>query len=47
MAGNTSLMAVKVLAEKGIATESLVGGISAISQGKGKQISELIKIATE
>jgi cysteine synthase len=47
MAGNTSLMAVKVLAEKGIATESLVGGISAISQGKGKQIGELIKIATE
>jgi rhodanese-related sulfurtransferase len=47
MAGNTSLMAVKVLAGKGIVTESLTGGISAISQGKGKQISELIRVATE
>jgi rhodanese-related sulfurtransferase len=47
MAGNTSLMAVKVLAEKGIATESLTGGISALSQGKGKPISELIRVATE
>ncbi|MGI0022156.1 MAG: pyridoxal-phosphate dependent enzyme, partial [Nitrososphaeraceae archaeon] len=47
MAGNTSLMAVKVLAGKGIVTESLTGGISALPQGKGKQISELIKVATE
>ncbi len=47
MAGNTSLMAVKVLAGKGIVTESLTGGISALSQGKGKQISELIRVATE
>ena len=47
MAGNTSLMAAKVLASKGIVSESLTGGISAISQGKGKQIFELIKIATE
>ncbi len=47
MAGNTSLMAVKVLAEKGIVTESLTGGISALSQGKGKQIAELIRVATE
>lgn len=47
MAGNTSLMAVRVLAGKGIATESLTGGISALSQGKGKQISELIRVATE
>ena len=47
MAGNTSLMAVKVLAGKGIVTQSLTGGISALSQGKGKQISELIKVATE
>jgi cysteine synthase A/cysteine synthase B len=38
---------VQVFGKKGIATESLTGGISAISQGKGKQISELIKIATE
>lgn len=47
MAGNTSLMAVKVLADKGIVTESLDGGISVLAQGKGKQIPELIKIATE
>lgn len=47
MAGYTSLNAVKVLADKGIATESLTGGISAISQEKNKQIAELIKIATE
>ncbi len=47
MAGNTSLMAVKVLAGKGITAESLTGGISTLSQGKGKQISELIRLATE
>ena len=47
MAGNTSLMAVRALASKGITTESLNGGISALSQGKGKQISELIQVATE
>ena len=47
MAGYTSMNAVKVLANKGIATESLTGGIQAISQGKGKQIPELIKVATE
>ena len=47
MAGYTSLSAVQVLEKKGITTESLSGGISAISQGKGKQISELIKVATE
>lgn len=47
MAGNTSLMAVRALATKGITTESLTGGISTLSQGKGKQISELIQIATE
>ena len=47
MAGNTSLMAAHVLASKGIVTESLTGGISSLAQGKGKQIFELIKIATE
>ncbi len=47
MAGYTSLNAVKVLGSKGIATESLTGGISAISQGKGKQMSEIIQVATE
>ena len=40
-------MAVRALASSGITTESLTGGISALSQGKGKQISELIQIATE
>ncbi len=47
MAGNTSLMAARVLAGKGIAAESLIGGISTLSQGKGKQIPELVRIATE
>jgi rhodanese-related sulfurtransferase len=47
MAGNTSLMAVRELATKGITTESLTGGISALAQGKGKHIGELIKVATE
>ncbi len=47
MAGYTSLNAVKVLGSKGIATESLTGGISALSQGKGKQIGELVRVATE
>ncbi len=47
MAGFTSLNAVQVFGKKGIATESLTGGISGLSQKKGKQISELIKVATE
>jgi rhodanese-related sulfurtransferase len=47
MAGNTSLMAAKVFAGKGIATESLNGGITALSQGGSKQFYELIKAATE
>lgn len=47
MMGNTSLRVAEVLAEKGIVAESLTGGISALSQDKGKQISELVQIATE
>jgi cysteine synthase len=47
MAGNTSLMAAKVLGSKGIVTESLIGGITELPQGKGRQLSELIKVATE
>jgi cysteine synthase len=47
MAGNTSLMAVKVLAGKGIVTESLNGGLTALPQGKGRQLSELIREITE
>ncbi len=47
MAGNTSLMAVKVLAGKGIVSESLTGGISELPQAKGRPIPDLIKVATE
>ena len=47
MAGQTSLMAVKALAGKGVVTESLVGGITELPQGKGRQLSELIREATE
>ncbi|HET6458198.1 MAG TPA: pyridoxal-phosphate dependent enzyme [Nitrosopumilaceae archaeon] len=47
MMGNTSLMVAQVLAKKGITAESLNGGINELSQGKGKQISELIRVATE
>src|SRR6185436_4091614 len=47
MMGNTSLRVAQVLGEKGIVAESLTGGISAISQGKGKQISELVRMATD
>ncbi|WP_415281861.1 pyridoxal-phosphate dependent enzyme [Candidatus Nitrososphaera sp. FF02] len=47
MMGNTSLRVAQVLKQKGIGAESLTGGINALSQGKGKQISELVKMATE
>jgi len=47
MAGNTSLMGVKVLAGKGVVTESLIGGITELPQGKGRQLSELIREASE
>jgi rhodanese-related sulfurtransferase len=47
MMGNTSLRVAQVLGQKGIEAESLVGGINALSQGKGKQIAELVKMATE
>lgn len=47
MAGNTSLMAVKVLANKGVITQSLSGGITALPQSKTRQLSELLKQATE
>ena len=47
MAGNTSLMASKVLASKGITTESLNGGITELPEGKSRDTSELIKVATE
>ncbi len=47
MAGNTSLMAAKVLASKGIVAESLNGGITELPEGKGRQLGELIRQATE
>ena len=47
MAGNTSLMAVNVLASKGVVTESLIGGITELPEAKIKPIPELIKMATE
>ena len=47
MAGNTSLMATKVLATKGIVTESLTGGITELPEGKSRDPSEFIKVATE
>ncbi|MDC4231830.1 MAG: pyridoxal-phosphate dependent enzyme [Nitrosopumilus sp.] len=47
MAGNTSLMATKVLASKGIVTESLNGGITQLPEGRNKDPSKLIQIARE
>ncbi len=47
MVGNTSFRAAQVLAEKGIAAESLIGGIATLSQVKGKEVSQLVRIATE
>ena len=47
MAGNTSLMATKVLASKGIVTESLNGGITNLPEGQGKNPGEYIQIARE
>lgn len=47
MAGNTSLMATKVLAAKGIITESLNGGITQLPEGRSRDPSELIEIARE
>ena len=47
MAGNTSLMTAQVLANKGIVTESLNGGITNLPEGLGKNPGEFIKAATE
>jgi len=38
MAGNTSLMTAQILASKGVATESLNGGITNLPEGQGKKI---------
>ena len=47
MAGNTSLMAAKVLAVKGIVTESLNGGITNLPEGRSTDPSKFVKVATE
>lgn len=47
MAGNTSLMAVNVLADSGIVAESLDGGITGLPEGIGKSPGEYVKAATE
>lgn len=47
MMGNTSLIVARELAGKGIVTESLNGGINALSKGRGIPISNLVRIATE
>ena len=45
MAGNTSLMLAKVLERRGVAAESLVGGITGLPASRGMQPLELVKIA--
>ena len=45
MAGNTSLMLAKVLERRGVAAESLVGGITGLPAARGKQPLELVQIS--
>jgi len=45
MAGNTSLMLAKVLERRGVAAESLVGGIAGLPASRGKRPFELVEIA--
>ncbi len=45
MAGNTSLMLAKVLERRGVAAESLVGGIVALPASRGKQPFDLVQMA--
>ncbi len=45
MAGATSMMLAKVLERRGIAAESLVGGITGLPASKGKQPFELVQIS--
>lgn len=47
MAGQTSLMAAKVLAGNGIQTESLIGGITEIPESRTKNLGDLIMYARE
>lgn len=45
MAGNTSLMMARVLERRGIAAESLVGGITGLPASIGRQPLELVQVA--
>ncbi len=45
MAGNTSLMMAKVLERRGVAAESLVGGIMGLPASRGKQPFDLVRMA--
>ena len=47
MAGNTSLMATKVLAGNGMAAESLNGGITGLPESMMRNPGQLVKMATE
>lgn len=47
IAGATSLMLARVLGRKGVAAESLVGGISGLSAARGKHPSDLVQGARE
>lgn len=47
MAGSTSLMIAKVLERRGVAAESLVGGITGLPASKGRQAFDLVQIARD
>ncbi len=47
MMGNTSLRVAEGLSQKGIVAQSLNGGIQTLSEEKGKQIPELVQMASE